>query len=45
MSYTVLIPVTDTWEHRRGHILKIERTDGSTEISSVILETREDGQC
>jgi hypothetical protein len=43
--HEILIRVTDTWAHRRGHTPKIKLTDGITTIASAILETPEDDQC
>jgi hypothetical protein len=34
-----------TWTHRRGHTPKIEITNGSTAVSSAIVETPEDDEC
>jgi hypothetical protein len=43
-SVSSVFEILDTWEHRRGHISKTVLTDGSTAVSSAILETREDDQ-
>jgi hypothetical protein len=43
--YEILIHVRDTWAHRKGHTPKIELLDGSTAVSSTVLETPEDDQC